>query len=277
MTSNLHVYTALWSMQPHDQTGIKLPLEDVVEMVATAGFRGMALDFGANSMAEIEAILPHMAAANLRPFFVDFPKTIEALRPTLQLAKDHDAPFVVVIGQVMPLSVESMVPVIRAWIEMSEEVGMPILFETHRNCITNDLYSTLLLLDAVPEMRLCADLSHYVVGREISFPIPDRTMEHISRILQRSDTFQGRVASRQQVQLPLEFPQHAKWVELFKNWWREGFEDWKSRNPSGDCIFLCELGPPDYAMTDANGRELSNRWHEAALLKSWVEDIWTEC
>lgn len=274
MSTDLHVYTALWSMQPHDQSGVKLPFEAVVEKVADAGYRGMALDFGANTAEEIERILPMMARAGLRPFLVDFPTTVEGLRPTLRLAKEHGAPFVVVIGQVMPLSVAGMIPVIRAWIEMSEQEGMPILFETHRNCITNDLYATLLLLDAVPEMRLCADLSHYVVGREMTLPLPERERGHISRILARSDSFQGRVAGRQQVQLQLDFPQNAKWVDLFKGWWREGLASWRARNAEGTCVFLCELGPPDYAMTGPDGHEMSDRWEEALQIKGWVEEIW---
>lgn len=272
--SRLAVYTSLWALQPHDPSGVKLPFEEIVEKVSGAGYAGMALDFGATSVAEAQQILPMMARSNLRPFFVDFPKTIEALRPTLQLAKDHGAPFVVVIGQVMPLTVAGMIPVIRAWIEMSEAEGMPILFETHRNCITNDLYSTLCLIDAIPEMRLCADLSHYVVGREMTMPIPEREMQHISRILARSESFQGRVAGRQQVQLPLAFPQNQPWVELFKGWWREGFASWQRRHGDETCVFLCELGPPDYAITGADGRELSDRWEEALTIKEWVEEIW---
>ena len=41
-------------------------------------------------------------------------------------------------------------------------------------------------------------------------------------------------------------------------------------------VFLCELGPPDYAITDARGRELSNRWAESALLMQWAREIWAE-
>lgn len=274
MSQKLKVYTSLWAMQPHDQSGVKLPYEDVVAMVADAGYAGMALDFGATPVADIRRIQPMMARAGLTPFLVDFPKTVAALRPTLRMAKDFGAPFVVVIGQVMPLTVEGMIPVIRAWLEMADDEGMPILFETHRDCITNDLFSTLCLLDSIPEMRLCADLSHYVVGREMACPLRPRDAAHIRRILDRSDSFQGRIASRSQVQLPLGFAQHAKWEAMFKDWWREGFAGWKARNPAGDCIFLCELGPPDYAMTGPDGREMSNRWEEALVLKSWAEEIW---
>lgn len=272
----LKVYTSLWAMQPHDQTGVKLPHDQVCEMVAQAGFDGMAIDLGASDVAVAHAVRPHMEKHRLTPLIVAFPKTIESLDDTLRMAKDFGSPFVDVIGQVMPLALDDMVPVIETWIEMSHKNGVPVQFETHRNCITNDLYVTLQLLDRVPSMRICADLSHFVVDREFWFPLSEYDMGLMSRILRRSDSFQGRVASRQQIQLQLDFPQHQKWVTLFKGWWLEGLADWRARNTDGDCIFLCELGPPEYAMTGPDGREMSNRWLEAQMIKGWVKDIWAE-
>lgn len=272
----LQVYTSLWAMQPHDQTGVKLPYDQVCEMVAAAGFDGMAIDLGASDVAVAHAVRPHMQANNLTPLIVAFPKTIESLDDTLHMAADFGAPFVDVIGQVMPIALDDMVPVIEKWITMSQRIGVPVQFETHRNCITNDLYTTLQLLDRIPEMRMCADLSHYVVGREFWFPLSDHDKGLISRILQRSDSFQGRVASRQQIQLQLDFPQNQKWVALFQDWWREGLADWRARNPAGDCIFVCELGPPEYAMTGPDGSEMSNRWHEAQQIMGSVRDIWDD-
>jgi sugar phosphate isomerase/epimerase len=43
-----------------------------------------------------------------------------------------------------------------------------------------------------------------------------------------------------------------------------------------DLIFLCELGPPNYALTDSNGDELSDRWQEALELKRLAQALWTE-
>ena len=272
----LKVYTSLWAMQPHDQSGIKLPYDQVCEMVASEGFDGMAIDLGASDVSVAHEVRPHMDINGLTPLIVAFPKSIESLEDTLHMAADFGAPFVDVIGQVMPLALDDMVPVIETWMTMSDRIGMPVQFETHRNCITNDLYVTLQLLDRIPEMRICADLSHYVVDREFWFPLSDHDLNLMSRILQRSDSFQGRVASRQQIQLQLDFPQNKKWVDLFKGWWREGIADWRARNPSGDCIFVCELGPPEYAMTGLDGREMSNRWKEAQLIMGWVRDIWDE-
>ena len=275
MQQRLKTYTSLWAMQPHDQTGTKLPYDQVCEMVANAGYNGMAIDLGAGDVAQAHEVRPHMDRHGLTPLIVAFPKTVESLRETLIMAKDFGSPFVDVIGQVMPLSLDGMIPIIRQWMDMADEIGVPIQFESHRNCITNDLYSTLCLLDAIPEMRMCADLSHYVVDREFWHPMSERDMGLISRILQRSDSFQGRVASRQQIQLQLDFPQHQKWIDLFKVWWREGLEDWRKRS-NGDCIFLCELGPPEYAMTGPDGREMSNRWEEALQIRRWVQDIWDD-
>ena len=273
---SLKVYTSLWAMQPHDPTGVKLPFDQVCEMVAGAGFDGMAIDLGASDVAVAHAVRPHMQRVGLTPLIVAFPKTIESLEDTLLMARDFGAPFVDVIGQVMPLAIDDMVPVIETWMGMADRIGVPVQFETHRNCITNDLYVTLQLLDRIPGMRICADLSHYVVDREFWFPLSAHDMGLMSRILQRSDSVQGRVASRQQIQLQLHFPQHQKWVNLFKGWWREGLADWRARNPTGDCIFVCELGPPEYAMTGPDGREMSNRWEEAQLIKTWVREIWDE-
>jgi hypothetical protein len=177
----------------------------------------------------------------------------------------------------MPLSVAEMVPVIEAWLRVAEQERMPIQFETHRNCITNDLFATVQLLDAVPSMRLAADLSHYVVDREMPCPPTPELQALVERVLDRSDSLQGRVAARGQIQVALDFPQNAKWVALFRNWWAQGVASWRVRAGADDTlIFLCELGPPDYAITDAEGRELSDRWREALMLRDWIQQIWRQ-
>ena len=60
-------------------------------------------------------------------------------------------------------------------------------------------------------------------------------------------------------------------------WWKDGIRMWRSRNKKdATLIFLCELGPRPYAITDKNQEELSDRWEEALTIKSWVEEIWAE-
>ena len=273
---DLQVYQSLWAMQPHSPEGVKLPLQEVCDMVAAEGFSGMAIDLGAADVQPAHDVRPHLERSNLTPLSVACPNSVESLRDTLKMSKDFGSPFVDIIGQVFPLSVEGGIPIIRKWIEMADEIGIPVQFETHRNCITNDLFYTLQLLDAVPEMRLCCDLSHYIVDREFWYPISDDNQALIQRCIERSDSFQGRVASRQQIQLQINFPQNQKWVQVFEDFWRRGFDSWLRRNPHGSPIFLCELGPPEYAMTGPDGIELSNRWDEARQIRDTAKRIWAE-
>jgi hypothetical protein len=271
----LRVYQSLWATELRRPGVPERPAAERFDRVREAGFDGMAIDLGAMDIVAARALVPEFARTGLNGLLTAFPRSIEELRPALFLAKDIGSPFVIVVGKVMPLAVVDMAEVVRAWLAISKEEGVPIQFETHRNCITNDLFSTLLLLDVLPEMRLSADLSHYVVDREMMQPISADYQAYIGRILERSDSFQGRVANRCQVQLPLHFPQHRVWIDTFLEWWRRGFASWRRRAaPNEDCIFLCELGPRDYAITDANGEELSDRWSEAVVLKQWAAACW---
>ena len=276
LSKRLQVYQALWAMDklvaPEATTAAKF------DQVKAAGFDGMAIDLGALTLPEAEATVPHFARTGLRGGLTAFPASVEALRPALALAHRIAAPYVVVIGQEMPVKVADMIPVIEGWLRVAEQEGMPIQFETHRNCITNDLFATVQLLEAVPAMRLAADLSHYVVDREMPCPPTPYLQGLITQVLQRSDSFQGRIAARGQIQLALDFPQNAKWVGLFRGWWRQGFDAWHARHAADDLplVFLCELGPPDYAITGADGRELSDRWSEALTLAHWARELWAE-
>jgi hypothetical protein len=271
----LHVYQALWAMEHRRPDEAQPSFAESFDRVKAARFDGMAIDLGALTFEQAEATVPHFERTGLGGLLTAFPRSIEDLRPALRLANRIGAPFVVVIGQVMPLSVAGMIPVVREWLRIAAEERMPIQFETHRNCITNDLFATVQLLDAVPEMRLAADLSHYVVDRELPCPPPPALQALVDRVLARSDSFQGRVAARGQIQIALDFPQNAKWVALFRDWWRAGFTAWKARAGADDtAIFLCELGPPDYAITGADGQELSDRWAESLALRDMARALW---
>ena len=246
-------------------------------MIAEAGFDGVCLDPAIADLEDYEPTRPLFIEHGLGCMFNVFPHTPDEMQPLLDAAASYSACQVNAIGEVMPVDYRDAVPVIERWMAEAEAMDMPLLIETHRNSTLNDLYYTLQVMDAVPEMRLCADLSHFVVDREFSLPLSAQNEEYIQRVLERSDCFQGRVANREQVQIQIGFPQHREWVEVFRGWWKAGLRSWRSRNPAdATLVFLCELGPPPYAITGADGRELSDRWEEALTIKSWVEGIWAE-
>lgn len=271
----LEIFQSLWAMEQRVPGLPERPMEENFRMASEAGYGGLCIDPSVHEIESFRKLKPLYRDYGLKCMVNAFPATVEEFSPLLELAGELDACLVNVIGQVMPLTVAEAVPVIQQWMKDAQRSGQNVLFETHRDCTLNDLYFTLQLIEAVPEMRLCADLSHYVIDREMRLPLSERDSLYMRRILERSDCFQGRVANREQIQVQIEFPQHRAWVDQFRCWWRDGIGLWRQRNGEGATLyFLCELGPPPYAMTDASQAELSDRWQEALTIKGWIEETW---
>lgn len=268
----LEVFQSLWAMTSRPADGREMPLQQQFEKIAAAGFDGVDIVFGDYPAAQLEALLrQHRLGCTVTAF----PQGIEDLKPALALASRLDARHLNLIGKVYPFEITEGADYVLGWMAMCRQAGITLTIETHRDCITTDLLYTLQLMQAVPEMKLSADLSHFVVAREFGWPITPLVQSQIEAVLRRSHSFQGRVASREQIQLQIGFAQHREWYDLFAAWWRYGFAHWRQRMPADARLnFLCELGPREYAMTDANGCELSDRWQEALLIKARVIDIW---
>ena len=273
----LEVYQSLWGMQLRNPNRPERRDEEAFAMVAEAGFDGMCLDPSVDEIAE-NLDKQHLFERHGLGCMVNaFPYSPDDMESLLDFANDMNACTVNVISGVMPIRPADAVPVVRDWMGMAERKRVPLLFETHRDSLLNDLYFTLQLMDLVPDMRLCADLSHCVVDRELRIPVPAREERHIRSVLERSDSFQGRIASREQVQIQIDFPQHQAWVDVFTRWWKDGMRMWRARSDeNATLVFLCELGPPPYAITDANQEELSDRWQESLKMRDWARRIWAE-
>lgn len=273
----LEVYQSLWGMELRNPGLPERSRQEAFKMVADAGFDGMCLDPSVAEIPKNIALKPLFEKHGLGCMINAFPYAPADMVPLLHFAGDMNACLVNVISGVMPIKPEDAVPVVRQWMDEAAERSMSLLFETHRDGLLNDLYFTLQLMELVPEMRLCADLSHFVVDRELRAPVPERDAQYISSVLDRSDCFQGRIANREQVQIQINFPQHQVWVDIFKGWWKEGMRAWRKRNADdATLIFLCELGPPPYAITDGNQNELSDRWEESLQIRDWALEIWEE-
>ena len=276
MSSDLNrllIYQSTWAMERRHTDGYERTLDENLEMILGAGFDGVSVSFEDRDLAR--RIGAWQEAHGLSSQALGFPRTVEALAPIIENAEEFGANHISIQPNVRPYQVQDCIPYLEGWRRLAEQTAIPVFIETHRDRMTTDLFFTLQLLDCFPDLRLTGDLSHYLVGREFAWPIDDDNHALMHRILDNCWAFHGRVASREQVQVQISFPQHQEWFELFLGWWSYGFRSWLGRAAEGDTLtFTCELGPKEYAMTGADGNELSDRWEEALLMKSRVKEKW---
>lgn len=275
MTQKLEVFQSIWAMERRRPDGAEWSLEEQVAMVADAGFDGMDIyTFAPDKSRTAKRLLDDRG---LGCTVCAFPKSVEGFQADIDMALELGGRHLNIIVQIYPMTVDEGVDILGRMLEMGARSGMRVIVETHRDCITTDMLYTLQLMEQLPHMEMCADLSHFVVAREFTWPVPNRDEAWIQQVLDRSIAFQGRVASREQVQVALDFPQHQGWVGKFRQWWEDGMRKWRHRMPEDATLnFLVELGPPPYGITGRDGYELSDRWQEAQTIMAWVRESWAK-
>ena len=273
MSQRFLVYQSLWAMERRRPDGLEWSLDEKLEMIRGAGFDGAGVRFFDYQYAK--TVTGYLREHGMSWQAQCYPKTVDDLKPIIEHVRELGADHINLQPDVKPYRLEDCIPYIEGWRRLAADAGIKLQIETHRDRMTTDLFFTLHLLDCFPDLRLTGDLSHYVVGREFAWPISEENHALMRRILDNCWGFHGRVASREQVQVQIGFAHHKDWVDLFMGWWEYGFRQWQARAGADETLtFLCELGPREYAMTGADGYELSDRWQESIMLKDMVRDLW---
>ncbi len=275
MAQEFLVYQSLWAMERRRPDGLEWSLEEKLAMIRDAGFDGAGVRFVDPGYAR--DVTGFLRANGMTWQAQCYPQAVGDLAPILELVGELGADHVNLQPDVRPYRLSECIPYIEGWRRLAREAGIPVHVETHRDRMTTDLFFTLKLLDCFPDLRLTADLSHYVVGREFAWPVATENHAMMHRLLDNTWGIHGRVASREQVQVEISFPQHQGWVELFMGWWEYGMRSWRRRaGPDARLTFLVELGPPTYAITGADGYELSDRWQESLTMMRMVRELWAK-
>lgn len=273
--SELLVYQAVWGLEGLPQFDLSARFEAALDTVLAAGFDGVGIALRRREQSEIVSrVLAERGKSWEAGAAVASP---DDLARALDRAQALGARHLNVQVTERPDRVADAVALLEAMERVAAGATIAVRYETHRGRLTNDLLFTVRVLDAMPQLKLTGDLSHYAMVHEMPLPVPPADLARMSRVIAQCCGYHGRVAGSHQVQVPLAAPQHQEWVEQFKAWWKEGFAGWLAgAAPSDKLSFMTELGPPNYAITGLDGRELSDRWGESLMLKDMARALWAE-
>ncbi len=277
MTKAMVFTQSMWAMERREINQPELTRDESLQKIAEAGFdgiSGLCIDIGtADALASAAKSFGLAQHAEWQCF----PKTIDDLKPVLEFRARWGGHHICLQPDVRPRGLSEALPLMEGWLKLAEEAPIPLWIETHRDRMTTDLYFTLDLLDAFPQMELVADLSHFLVGREFSWPVSEENHYYIHRILDRARALHGRVASREQVQIEISFPHHKPLVDQFLGWWERAMRTYLlDAHDIAPFAFNCELGPRPYAITDRDGHDTTDRWAEALMLRDLVRERWSK-
>lgn len=131
-------------------------------------------------------------------------------------------------------------------LEFADRHDVQLIVETHRSRILANPWTATEILDAIPDLELSVDLSHWVCVAESC----DLPVELIDRVAERAVQVDARVGHEQGSQVPdPRSPTAAKHLATFEAWWER---IWSRREAAGApaLAFAPEHGPPPYQPSD---------------------------
>ena len=155
-------------------------------------------------------------------------------------------------------SFEENIRIFKSAILLGKENGIPVTHETHRSRPTYSAVETKKYLKALPDMRLTADFSHWMVVHESDLTDQKDTIE---LAIERTDLIHARVGYEEGPQVP--DPRAPEWHGHLQNHlelWQKITDVHNKRN--SESLFITpEFGPPAYM-------------HTLPYTKMPVADVW---
>ena len=172
---------------------------------------------------------------------------------------------------------------VSAIIEAGVRHGHPMLVETHRATVTQDIRRTLDMVTRLPEVRFTADLSHWYTGQEMAYGDFTGRLDRLAPVFERVRYIHGRIGSPCCMQVALAgAADERSFVQHYRELWQRCAAGFLATAEAGEVLpFAPELLPhsirtPEgenhlyYARCfdtgDGNRREESDRWTQAAYL-----------
>lgn len=205
------------------------------------------------------------------------PMNVADTRTAVEFAVNNGARWVLCQPASAFHSLEEVVEIVHTGCDVAAANGLPYFVETHRNNFTENIPQTLQLIEAIPEIKMTADFSHFVVVGEFYGWKAEGALERMQPIINRIAHVHGRISNGEAVQVDVGDGEGDEGTpaHFFTRLWAAMFQSWRQTAQPGDVMpFSSELGPPRYAITLPDGSEFSDRWEQGLVMRKLAERAW---
>jgi sugar phosphate isomerase/epimerase len=273
-TPRLRMQQSIWALTNLPINAQEWPLAEKLDNAVAAGFSGIEAFCRDDQFADQVAGPIH--DRNLPLGMIVPAADVDELLPAIERAHRVRAEYLCAHVTGSLKASPRIADILEEMYEVTNDAGLPLLIETHRGTVTQDLRRTVKVINRFKKIRFMGDFSHYAVAGELKTPWSEDVWDHFSQIARRCSAWHGRISFGLQVQNDIgdgsgELPQQ------FKKLWTIGMAAWLAKAQPGDILpFTCELGPAAYAITDLQGREVSDRWQQSLVIKRLAEEAWAD-
>ena len=241
------------------------PLEAFLERVRESGFEATEIYLGSlqESPAEIARLQASYGLHLIGQILTQgqsYREQIQSLETQFEFAARCEPVLINSHSGRDIFSFEDNMQIFERIVQLSQSSGIPILVETHRGRPTYSAIETRKYLEALPELRLTADFSHWMVVHESGL---EDQRANLELAISRASYVHARVGYAEGPQIP--DPRAPEWeyaVKRHLGLWQEIIEQHK-RDGKETLYITPEFGPPDYM-------------HTAPFTKQPVGDVWEQ-
>lgn len=266
----LQLYKTLWGFSGEIATavveavqagmqGIEGPAP--AELAERAVWKDLLTDAGLNYIAEIAT-----AGGFVPRRHATLEEHLQSVEAGIAHSLDLEPLFITCLGGCDAWPESMSVEFFGRAMELAERAGVAISFETHRSRSTFHPWTTLRIIEQLPEMRLTCDYSHWCVVCE---RLIDTEPEVLAALAPRARHIHARVGYDQGPQVPHPgAPEYADALDAHQRWWEQ---IWSTQLSRGEAFTTMtpEFGPDGYLHTlPFTGAPVADLWE----LNCWMAD-----
>ena len=251
------------------------PLETFLERVASSGFEATEIYLGSLPESPVDIARLHSQyglhlIGQILTRGVTYRDHIRSLESQLEFAAQCQPVFINSHTGRDIFRFDENVEIFQRVTQLSQTSGIPILVETHRGRPTYSAIETCRYLEAVPELRLTADFSHWMVVHESD--LSDQR-GNVEPAIARADYIHARVGYAEGPQIP--DPRAPEWneaVERHLGLWQQ-IVDQHEANDAESLYITPEFGPPAYMHTAPfTNQPVGDVWEQNVYMKELLAD-----